>query len=182
MKKIHCLFLFLLTLFSIDTFGQYNDGWEKKLRNRDGTEFADYLNSEYVGDLLLISSTKVDSLKLIPGPLKIKGKEYKKAIQTFSKLPVDSLLSLEEIKRKYVTGDTYKNLIYFLNGSFIVGDPSLIKIDKNYILKVNSFNSDVFESFQGKKDIKFTLVFIFTKTKENVKRSETIFIRGAGDE
>jgi hypothetical protein len=120
-----------------------------------------------------INPDLVESLNIVKKPITIEGITYENRIHISCK-ETPSLLSLSQVIEKYLQTETYTP-IFLINETFLTGNISSLKVDDNYILKVESINSDQFENIKN-LDI-FSIITIFTKTKENMKQSKITHIR-----
>ena len=64
-----------------------------------------------------------------------------------------------------------------INGEFIKEDLKALVLDRNYILKVEVTNSNYFYNLR-ESDIKFDIINIILKTKENLDAKNNIILRG----
>jgi hypothetical protein len=169
MRKI--LFLIFIVFCNLVIYGQ-DDGFIKNYQEANAVYYADsVLIVSYHG----IDKNNIASAHLVKEKTVVNGKEYGGKFYLKLKQRAD-LLSLEQVCQKYIREKIYAP-IYLINGNFIKGDISSVKIDNNFILRVNYFNSDQFDGFDEKKSPKFTFILIFTQTEENIKRANTIRIR-----
>ncbi|MDR3062095.1 MAG: hypothetical protein LBU57_08295 [Dysgonamonadaceae bacterium] len=169
MKKI---FLFIIVNFSCNLYGQ-DDGFVKNYEPINILCYADsipIISSLGIDLENNVASFKSDLKKVIVDKKEYDGKFYFKLKQKAN------LISLKQICEKYIKEEIYTP-IYLINGKFLKDDISAIKIDDNFILRVNHINSDNFDGFDQKTSPKFTFILIFTKTKENLKRASEIRIR-----
>ena len=58
--------------------------------------------------------------------------------------------------------------VFIIDGVVLQGNVPAFKVDENYILKVNRINSNELGYWNGKE--LFSIVSIFTKSEENIKR------------
>ncbi len=167
MKKI--ILLLLLTCVA-NVYCQKDIFYE----SQSNSNVAWFVDSVFIGSYVGIDKDMVENLNVDKNPIKIDNKEYEGRFYISYKQPA-IFLSLEDIKSKYIK-EKIESPIYLINGSFLTGDISNIKIDENYILKVKYLSSDEFQ-LPNKEKLKFSIVSIFTKTEENIKKNEKIFIR-----
>ncbi|MDR0602736.1 MAG: hypothetical protein LBG80_00355 [Bacteroidales bacterium] len=169
MKKI---FVFISAIASFSLYAQ-DDGF---IKNFENSNVAYYADSILIGSSLGIDwENNVADVYLEKGNVVIDGNKYDGKLFITLKQKAD-LISLEQISKRYI-GEKIYTPVYLINGNFMKGDLSSVKIDNNYILRVNHINSDKFANFDRKKSAKFTLVLIFTKTEENIKRASEFLIR-----
>jgi hypothetical protein len=143
---------------------------------RDYGNAAFFIDSVFIADPNGVNLDRIDSMKIDKDHnISINGIAYDHRIYLFSKDPVN-LVSLKQVTDKYIKGDIYMP-IYVLDDVFIVKDAASVKIDENFILKVNAINSDEFDSLDKNNSFKFTFIFIYTKTEANIARSKEIHIR-----
>jgi hypothetical protein len=168
MKKL----FFLNIIICFNLFAQ-DDGFA---RSFEKANIAIYADSVPVGTYLGFDlDNNVESFKSEMGKVTIDGKNYDGKFYFTLKQNAD-LLTLKQVCKKYINEKIYTP-VYLINGNFLKGDLSSVKIDNNFILHVNHINSDKFEGFNKDKSSKFTFILIFTKTEENLKRANEIRIR-----
>ena len=138
-------------------------------KNIDYQVVAPFVNSVYVGDYIGFNIDLIDSIKIVKEPVNIDGKLFKNQIHCFSSKDF-KFISFQELieknKPKY-------SPIFIFNGKVLISEYIYsFKMDENYLLALKYINSDELGYFNG--DEQFTLVFILTKTQENLQRYRKI--------
>ncbi|MFV8345470.1 hypothetical protein [Flavobacterium sp. ZB4P13] len=157
--------LFVTTLF----FGQ----------NNKAEEPAMFIDSKLVStnSMEYIDPNEIESVNVIKKDTTINGAVYHGQIYITSKNPKKyDFISLEQIKSEF-TKIKSNDVIYMVNGALIKNNIETFKVDRNYILEVEVTNSETFYNLR-KSDIKFDIINILGKTKENLENKNKILIRG----
>ena len=76
-------------------------------------------------------------------------------------------MGLDEIKKLYCP-HVHTQCLYMIDDTFLLQDLDWFRIDKDNILKVDTIPSEEIEGLAGKE---FEIIRIYTKSKENLKRS-----------
>lgn len=84
-------------------------------------------------------------------------------------------LTLEQIKYEY-TKIKSNDVVYMINGLLIKEESATLKLNRNYIYAVEVTTSEAFYNLR-KGDIKFDIINILGKTKENLEKSTRIILR-----
>ncbi|NQX37394.1 hypothetical protein SAMN05421820_103625 [Pedobacter steynii] len=168
-------FTIIICLFTIKTFAQVKPGNQVA---RDSIKITYdtnvqrqphyYVDNIYVGDNIFIhlDANQILSLDV--------DKESSKIFITTKNPASFNFLSLQEIRNKYVKS-TYPRALYLLNGK-LVKDHSQ-KIDEKYILSIQISTSDSIASLKDAQ-VKFDVIEILTRSKENLEKANTLMIRG----
>lgn len=136
---------------------------------------AYYLNGQFINETVLktINPKILDDVKIEKKEVEIKGIKYYG--QIFIKTKSDYkpiLISLNELKAKY-TDLKHTKTIFMIDNEIINEDYDKSLVDENYILKIS------IEKVKNKKErLNFNLVNVMTRTEENIRKSNEIFIRG----
>ena len=160
---------FALLLSSTLFFGQ-------KKRNE---EPAIFLDSTQVANNMMqyIDPNEIESVNVDKKDVWINGKLYHGQIYITSKNPTKyNFITLDQIKSEF-TKIKSSEIIYMINGEFIKEDLKALVLDRNYILKVEVTNSNYFYNLR-ESDIKFDIINIILKTKENLDAKNNIILRG----
>ncbi|MDD1524003.1 hypothetical protein CYV15_01715 [Riemerella anatipestifer] len=133
------------------------------------------LNDKYVANEVLntINPKKIESIKIEKNKVQIDGTEYNGKIIVKTKANYDlSLLKIKDFIEKYAR---IKNgeYIYFIDGEVLNTDENLMYVDEKNIMQVKVTKLDKTE-----KSKKLYFVKLLTRTKENLKKGDTIYIRG----
>lgn len=128
-----------------------------------------YVDNIYVGDNTLPCHFDPDQILSLNV-----DKESSKIFMTTKNPANFNFLSLQEIRNKYVKSSN-PSALYLLDGR-LVKDHSQ-KIDEKYILSIQISTSDSIVSLKDAQ-VKFDIIEISTRSKENLKKSNTLMIRG----
>ncbi|MDR1121364.1 MAG: hypothetical protein LBM08_10645 [Dysgonamonadaceae bacterium] len=119
-------------------------------------------------DVIVVTQNETDSIIVTQDPRKhpvvINGVEYTR----FFSVSVDkeiTFVTLDEIKELYFP-DVKEPYIFMVNKSFLTDDLQSYKFDKDFIFKTELVKSGEFENL--KSNPPFSILRIFTKTKENL--------------
>ena len=166
MKSLFILYtLFFTTLF----FGQNNKTEEPAVfidSNLIARNAIEYINQNEIESVNVVKKDTIINAVLFRGQLYITSKNPKKY----------DFLTLEKIKNEF-TKIKSNDVVYMVNGAFIKDNIDTFKLDRNYIFAVEVTNSEVFYNLK-KGDIKFDIINILGKTKENLENKNKILIRG----
>ena len=160
---------FALLLSSTLFFGQ-------KKRNE---EPAIFLDSTQVATKMMqyMDPNEIESVNVDKKDVPINGKLYHGQIYITSKNPTKyNFITLDQIKSEF-TKIKSSEIIYMINGEFIKEDLKALVLDRNYILKVEVTNSNDFYNLR-ESNIKFDIINIILKTKENLDAKNNIILRG----
>jgi hypothetical protein len=133
-----------------------------------------FLNGQPV-EMLAIKTINPDQIKKIwieKDTVNLYGSQYygKILISTKSNYHVN-LISLNKLKTKY-TKTSNKPTVFLIDNEFIDEDYDKLLIDENYILKI-----EVSDFYNSKEKLNFTLIKLFTRSKGNLDKKNTIYIR-----
>ena len=160
---------FVLLLSSTLFFGQ----------KKTTEEPAIFLDSTQVANNMMqyIDPNEIESVNVDKKDVWINGKLYHGQIYITSKNPTKyNFITLDQIKSEF-TKIKSSEIIYMINGEFIKEDLKALVLDRNYILKVEVTNSNDFYNLR-ESDIKFYIINIILKTKENLDAKNNIILRG----
>ena len=160
---------FVLLLSSTLFFGQ----------KKTTEEPAIFLDSTQVANNMMqyIDPNEIESVNVDKKDVWINGKLYHGQIYITSKNPTKyNFITLDQIKSEF-TKIKSSEIIYMINGEFIKEDLKALVLDRNYILKVEVTNSNDFYNLR-ESDIKFDIINIILKTKENLDAKNNIILRG----
>lgn len=160
---------FVLLLSSTLFFGQ----------KKTTEEPAIFLDSTQVANNMMqyIDPNEIESVNVDKKDVWINGKLYHGQIYITSKNPTKyNFITLDQIKSEF-TKIKSSEIIYMINGEFIKEDLKALVLDRNYILKVEVTNSNYFYNLR-ESDIKFDIINIILKTKENLDAKNNIILRG----
>lgn len=150
------------------------------LKNQQKQEqSAWYLNGKFVSAQAIktINPSSIQEITVEKETTEINGIVYEGAIQIITKDGYQpSFISLNALKKKY-TNLTDSPVVFFLNDEVIHADYDEYIVDEKYILKIN------IDKLQSKKEgLDLTIVKLITRTEENLKKANTIYIRGEATE
>lgn len=157
--------LFFTTLF----FGQNTKTEEPAVfidSNLIARNAIEYINQNEIESVNVVKKDTIINAVLFRGQLYITSKNPKKY----------DFLTLEKIKNEF-TKIKSNDVVYMVNGAFIKDNIDTFKLDRNYIFAVEVTNSEAFYNLK-KGDIKFDIINILGKTKENLENKNKILIRG----
>ncbi len=135
-----------------------------------------FVNDFFVGDeniLNVINSEKIESINIEKENYTLNGKEYYgKIILKMKSDYIPKFITLKELITKHLELDS-KPLIFQINGDVINQNYNDYLIDENFILKIISNKIKTSD-----KNIEINLVKLITRTTENIKKANTIRIKG----
>jgi len=171
MKKVLVL-IFLLQICMLVCAGT-DKNKSMEMENVSDVEFNNNPEAVFVNGIFVKSTVGVRMDKYIVNvskekcisPIKINGVTYAyKCNLTSNK--VIKFVSLENIKKMYCSNVTTP-CFYMINKNFILRDIDSYKIDKDFILKVETVSST---DFEGLKSVTpFTIIRIYTDVESNKK-------------
>ncbi|TDE27083.1 MULTISPECIES: hypothetical protein [Flavobacterium] len=164
-----CILTFAILFVTALFFGQ----------NNKAEEPAMFIDSKLVStnSMEYIDPNEIESVNVIKKDTTINGTVYHGQIYIISKNPKKyDFISLEQIKSGF-TKIKSNDVIYMVNGALIKNNIETFKLDRNYILEVEVTNSETFYNLR-KSDIKFDIINILGKTKENLDTKNNIILRG----
>lgn len=133
---------------------------------------AYFINGIHIKDFnqSMISPNNIDSIKVFKEDFTIETKSYYGQINIFLKKGYcPQWLSLSSLKEKYIKNCNIPT-IFMLNNDFIKSDYGEFLIDEKYILKLEV-------ELMHKQIGNIQIVRILTKTEENIKTENKIWIR-----
>jgi hypothetical protein len=164
-----CILTFSLFFFTTLFFGQ----------STKNEEPAVFLDSTLVArnTIEYIDQNEIESVNVIKKDTTINEVLYHGQLYITSKNPKKyDFIGLEQIKSEFSKIKS-NDVIYMVNGVFIKDNIETFKLDRNYILKVEVTNSNVFYNLR-KSDTNFDIINILGKTKENLDHKNKILLRG----
>ena len=120
---------------------------------------------------MTLNPDKIDSIHVIKGDKALINKNGEIHI-ILQKNYIPSWVTLEAFKDRYLTIDT-ESYVFMLNGKLIKGSYNVFQIDSKYILK-----AEVDQILLEQKDIDLSTINLITRSADNVKKANTILIRG----
>jgi hypothetical protein len=136
---------------------------------------AYYLNGQLVNENIIKTINPKSIEDIIVKNENIIIENQKIYHQIFIKTKTDynlRLISLTDLKLKY-TDLKKKSTLFMVNGEIINDNYDKTLIDENYILKISV------EKIENRAErLKFNLVKIWTKTDENIRESNEVWIKG----
>ena len=142
-------------------------------------EPAIFVDSTQVATKMMqyMDPNEIESVNVDKKDVSINGKLYHGQIYITSKNPTKyNFITLDQIKSEF-TKIKSSEIIYMINGEFIKEDLKALVLDRNYILKVEVTNSNDFYNLR-ESNIKFDIINIILKTKENLDAKNNIILRG----
>ncbi|WP_321296733.1 hypothetical protein [Marinifilum fragile] len=133
---------------------------------------AYFINGKHIKDfnLATIDPNNIDNIKVVKKEFTTEMKSYYGQINIFLKKGYSpKWISLTDLKKKYIKSCNIPT-IFMLNDDFIKSDYSDFVIDEKYVqeLEVEAIDNQIGN---------FQIVRIFTKTEENIKKANEIWIR-----
>jgi hypothetical protein len=165
MKQLTTAAIFL---FSSLFYGQ-NNGYGESALFLDSvlisSKTLQYINNDLIASLNVVKRDTIIDDKHFKGQLFITSKNHARFDFT----------SLSEIKENF-TKLKKEDVVYMVNGEFIKENSEGLKLDRNYILKVEVTNSSEFYNLR-KNDVTFDIINIFLKNHENIGNKNKIIMR-----
>jgi len=171
-------FTVIICLFTIKTFAQVKPGNQVATDSIKITydtnvpvqrQIQYYVDNIYVGDNTLTFHFDPDQILSLDV-----DKESSKIFITTKNPANFNFLSLQAIRNKYVKSSN-PTALYLLDGRVVKDNTQ--KIDEKYILSIQISTSDSIVSLKDAQ-VKFDVIEISTRSKENLKKSNTLMIRG----
>jgi len=152
----------------------YKDSLNKFHSNKKSAGI--FVNGAFLGDenvLNAINSEKIESLNIEKDNFENNGKEYYGKILVKMKSEYNpKFITLKELIVKYLGLDK-KTIVFQINEDVINQDYNEYLVDENFILKI------ILEKIQTtEKSTEINLVKLITKTADNIKKANTIRIKG----
>ena len=135
------------------------------------------LNGQVVDKQVIktIDPNKIEALKIEKESSEFNDANYTGTIYITTKENYKpKLISLNELKAKYLSISKSTYSLFLLDGKVINMDYDKFRIDENYILKI-----EVQDVENGKENLDIVVISLLTRTKENLKKANTIMIRGS---
>lgn len=133
------------------------------------------LNDKYVASEVLntLNPNKIESIKIEKNKIQIEGIEYNGKIIVKTKPNYDlSLLKINEFVKKYTDIKDGK-YIFLIDGEVINVDENLMLIDEKNVMQIKISKLDKIENSKN-----LYLITLLTRTKENLNKANTLYIRG----
>ncbi|MEN2436857.1 hypothetical protein AAH994_15695, partial [Weeksellaceae bacterium A-14] len=134
------------------------------------------LNDKYVASEVLntLNPNNIESIQIEKNKIQIDGIEYygKIIVKTKSNSNL-SLLKISDFVKKY-TDIRDEKYIFLIDGEILNADKNLMFIDEKNIMQIKVTKLDKIEDFKNN----LFLIELLTRTKENLKKANTIYIRG----
>jgi hypothetical protein len=171
-------FTIIVCLFTIQTFAQVKPGHQVATDSIKVTYDTNvqtqhqpkcYVDNIYVGDHTLIFHIYPDQILSFDV-----DKESSKIFMTTKNPANFNFLNLQEIRNKYIKSSN-PTALYFLDGRLVKDNTQ--KINEKGILSIQISTSDSIVSLKD-TPVKFDVIEILTRSKENLKKANTLMIRG----
>jgi DNA repair ATPase RecN len=136
---------------------------------------AYYLNGQFVNETLLktLNPNVIENIRVEHQEIEVETEKYYGQIFINTKDNYKpKLISLNDLKSKY-TDLKNASSVFMIDHEIINDDYDKCIVDENYILKISVERIE-----NNKERLKFNLIRILTKTKENIRKSKEIRIRG----
>lgn len=131
------------------------------------------LNGKFIGNAF-VNPNQIESIKVENGKFKFKDKEYNGKLLITTKSDYDpNIINLTELIKKYTKLNT-DNLIFSIDGNVINDNKNEVFVDEKYVMQIKVERLDKIEK---NKDLYY--INILTRTPENLKKVNTINIRGS---
>lgn len=133
------------------------------------------LNNKYVASEVLntLNSDKIESVTVEKGKVKINNTEYRSKIIVKTKSDYSpNLINIKDLISKYAKLENEK-FIFSIDGEIINADQNLMMVDEKNIMQIKVVKLDNLEYAENLYFIK-----LLTRTKGNLKKANTIYIRG----
>ena len=145
------------------------------VNTNDSENPAYYLNGQFVNETFLktLNPKVIESVSVNHQEIYVESQKYYGQIFITTKVDyTPKLVSLNNLKSKYTN---LKNAptIFMIDNEIINGDYDKLIVDENYLLKIS-----VGKVENAREKLKFSYIQILTKTKDNIKKSKEIRIRG----
>ncbi len=123
---------------------------------------------------MIFDPHKIESFDVTANTVKIEGIQYTRQFHIKTKAGSDlKPVSLADLKNKYGKSGS-RPVLFMVDGELIASDYDEYSIDENYILRIS------IDNFKNtKEDIDMRIIKVLTKSKENLKKSKEIRIRGS---
>jgi hypothetical protein len=143
-----------------------------------GKKIAIFLNDKFVGSSInkIIKVDLIENFSVIKEPYVQDSTHYAGQVYITAKANQNlKLVTFNDLKQRY-TNLANKPAVFMLDGDVVNENYDKCFVDENNLLEIT-----VDRVVNTKENINVTLVKLFTKTEENIKRSQNIMIRGADD-
>lgn len=132
-----------------------------------------FLNGKFIGNES-VSANQIESIKVVNGKFKFNGKEYNGKLLITSKPGYKTHnINLTELVKKYTKLNT-DNLIFSIDGNVINANKNEVFVDEKNVMQIKVERLDKIEKNKG-----LYFISILTRTPENLKKVNTIKIRGS---
>ena len=146
--------------------------------HRSGTPLIE-LNGEStsMATLKTIQPDKIEEFEIEQGIFKVNDKEYQgKILITMKPGYNPKIVTLNELLSQYTTVKTDEPRIYSIDGEFINADDKQFTVDERNVMQIKVRKLDKIALLNG-----IYWIEILTRTPENLKEANTIWIRGTAN-
>ena len=131
------------------------------------------MNGKFIGNAF-VNPNQIESIKVENGKFKFKDKEYNGKLLITTKSDYDpNIINLTELIKKYTKLNT-DNIIFSIDGNVINDNKNEVFVDEKDVMQIKVERLDQIEK---NKDLYY--INILTRTPENLKKLNTINIRGS---
>ncbi|MBQ4819484.1 hypothetical protein [Aquimarina sp. MMG016] len=170
--------IFVFIMMCMIPFIQYGQSNRKSLIPDHNRKAAFFLDSTLVQKQTIndIDPESIESLNVVKKEFVIENEVFYGEIYIKSKPQRNyKMLTIKEIKDKYISENTLKKGVLLVNGFPITKNIGEYMIDEDYILDVEVMQSNELLDFE--KENGFYIIMITTKTKENLEEKKKVYIR-----
>ena len=180
MKKI---IIILVTILTANAFGQTKTENSQAISQEDtiikvvhvikfkGEKPAYYINGALVNQSIMkfLDPNKIESINVEKGDIEINNSKYAGKISVETKNNYKpNVISLDQLRKNYTTIEE-NSAIFQIDNEIVDGDYKTFVIDKNYILKI---------TINTLEKPNLSVIKVFSKSPENIKKSNEIILRG----
>lgn len=136
----------------------------------DASKFADVYvikESNAVHDIHF-KTKEGDSIHIRKNPFTINGQTYKSLCRITTKAPI-KLMTLEEVRKKYCP-EAKGSFLYMIDYFVILAETEHLKVDADFIDRVDIIPSSEVRSLKPGKDAAFSIVRLFTKNPKKIEK------------
>lgn len=129
---------------------------------------------EYYIDSVLVKNANVGMFE----PMQIENINIAKGSKVYITLKKDvpfNLVTLQSLAVKYLKSKKATGILYTIDGKLITDAEALI--NEKHILSISIATDQLISSLPG---VKVTMLKVLTRSKENIERANTVYIRGLG--
>ena len=124
--------------------------------------------------LRTLNPNQIDSITIEKGKFEIDNREYNGKIIVKTKSNYQpNIINLKELILKY-TELKNCNYVFSIDGEIVNADPKDVFIDEKNIMQIKVVKLDKTENIKG-----LYFITLLTRTPENLKKANTIYIRGS---